>query len=159
MLKLDASNSILVINYCRLTDIIYMGRSSSNGLFLFIYLFLHVFNLHVTLPFDNFTMCVLQTLNIAPSQLHPNTWASLQAFRLMCDMLCLRPTSSTFLHYYTSHSSDQVSWLSLIIRLGNILFSPFTSLYKNFKDKIFKIFIEPEGRALFYELGRSKFSL
>jgi len=47
-------------------------------------------------------MGVLRTLNVAPSQLHPNKWASLQFFHLMFDLLRLRPTPSTDLHYYTS---------------------------------------------------------
>ena len=107
--------------------------------------------LHEGCPFD---------AQRCPSQLPPNTWVSLQAFRLMCDMLRLLPIPSTFLLYYTLHSSDPVSWLSLISRPSNFLSAPFTSSYKNFKGKIFKNFIEPKGRQLFfYELGRSKFPL
>jgi len=88
LLKLDASYSIFAIYYCQSTHTICMGRSSFDGPFFFVYSCLFS-GLHVALPFDDFTMSVLQTLNVAPSQLHPNTWASLQAFRLMCDLLRL----------------------------------------------------------------------
>ena len=53
-------------------------------------------------------------LNPKAPKNHPNTWASLKTFQLICDMFCLCPTPSNFLHYYTSHSIDPVSWLSLI---------------------------------------------
>jgi len=98
LLKSDAFDNIFALDYCRSTDTICMGRSSPDGSFFFIYS-CQFSNLHVVLPFDDFTMGVLRTLNVAPSQLHPNTWASLQAFRLMCDLLCLRPTPCTFMHY------------------------------------------------------------
>jgi len=86
---------------------------------------------HVSLPFDNFTMGVLRTLNVAPTKLHPNTWASMKAFRLLCDVLRLHPSPSYFLSYYTSHPANHVLWHSLISQSGNIIFNSFTTSYKN----------------------------
>jgi len=132
------------------------GSVSLEGTFFFVYSCL-LSNLHVVLPFDDFVMGVIQTLNVSPSQLHPNTWPSL---RLICDMFCLSPTPSTLLSYYTSHPTESVSWLSFISRLGNILFNPYTTSYKNFKGKFFKFFVELEGMGLFFdEAGNSKFLL
>lgn len=125
-------------------------------------LFILVFfsDLHVTLPFDDFTMGVHWTLNVTPSQLHPNTWASLQNFHLICNMFRLSPTPSTFLSNYISHPTNPVSWLLLISQPSNILFSPYTTSYKNFKGKFFKLFVEPKGSRLFFdETGRSNFPL
>ena len=157
ILKSDASNSILAIDYCQPT--ICMDRSPLEGPFFFLYSCLFS-DLHVAFPFDDFTMDVLQTLNVAPFQLHWNTWASLQTFHLICDMFRLSPTPTTFLSYYTSHTTDPVSWLSLISRRGNTLFSPYTTSYKNFKGKFFKLFVEPEGMGLFFDgVDRSKFPL
>jgi len=90
-------------------------------------------------------MGVLRTLNMAPTQLHPNSWASLQAFRLLVEMFFLNPSPHVFLHYYSSHPFDPVKWSSLISKLGVILFSPFASCYKYFKDEFFKVSIEPVG--------------
>jgi len=44
-------------------------------------------------------MGVLQTLNVTPSQLYPNTWASLQTFDLICDMFRLSPKTSKGMDY------------------------------------------------------------
>jgi len=115
ILKSDASDCILVIGYCWSTDTICMGRFPSQGHFFFVYSFL-LPDLHVAIPFDDFTMGVLRTLNVPLSQLHPNNWASLQTFRLICDMFRLSPIPFTFLSYYTSHPTDLVSWLLLINR-------------------------------------------
>jgi len=93
-----------------------------------------------------------------PTQLHPNSWASLQVFRLVCDMFRLRPSTQTFLHCYSSHSTDAISWLSLTSQSDNILLAPYASSYKYFKGKIFKVYIEPEGKEFFFDSeGRSKF--
>ena len=76
---------------------------------LFLLVFLFFSDLHVVLPFDDFSMGgVIQTLNVAPSQLHPNTWISLQTFRLIYDASRLSSIPSTFLSYYTSHPTEPV---------------------------------------------------
>jgi len=141
ILKLDVGLGILTVEPYGPTDIVCMGQfSSSEGPFLFLYSCLFS-DLHVFLPFDDFTMGVLQTLNVAPSQLHPNTWASLQTFRLICDVFNLSPTPSTFLNYYTSHPAEPVIWHSLISRSGNIILNPFTTSYTNFKGRFFKVVV------------------
>jgi len=66
ILKSKANDGILVVDYCRPTDTICMGRSPSKGPFFFIYSCLFS-DLHVALPCDDFMTGVLQTLNVAPS--------------------------------------------------------------------------------------------
>jgi len=116
-------------------------------------------DLHITLPFDDFTMGVLRILNVAPTQLHPNSWAAFQAFRVLCDIFRLIPTPQSFLFYYSARPSTPGSWLSFSSRRrGNIPFAAFTTSYKNFKEKYFKIFVEPDERDYFYDTeGRTKF--
>jgi len=51
-----------------------------------------------------------------------------------------------------------MSWLSFSSRPGNIQFAAFTTSYKNFKEKYFKIFVEPDDQDLLYnENGMTKF--
>jgi len=51
-----------------------------------------------------------------------------------------------------------VGWLSLSSRSGNVRFAAFTTSYKNFKEYYFKVFVEPDGRDLFYNAdGTTKF--
>jgi len=59
-------------------------------------------NSYVHLPFDEFTMGVLRVLNVAPTQLYPNSW----------DYVLLSP--QFFLHYYSSRPVSHIRWLSLV---------------------------------------------
>jgi len=114
----------------------------------------------VSLLFDKFTMGVLRALNVAPTQVHPNTWASLLAFRLLCDAMRFRPTPSSFLCYYGSHPGRLVSWLSLAGRPGHVLFDPFAVSYKRFKERFVKVVIWLEATTFFFDrAGRSRFPL
>jgi len=69
----------IVANICGIIDRVCQGRENASHDFFFVYNTFFV-DLHITLPFDDFTMGVLRTLNVAPTQLHPNSWVALQAF-------------------------------------------------------------------------------
>ncbi|KAL2324948.1 hypothetical protein Fmac_024006 [Flemingia macrophylla] len=58
-------------------------------------------DLHVKLPFDDFIMSVLRMLNMAPTQLHPNSWAAMQAFKVLCLDLGVTPSAPLFLYFYS----------------------------------------------------------
>jgi len=106
-------------------------------------------DIHVQFLLHEFQMGVLHLLNVAPTQLHPNSWTSLQAFRIVCKYLSLTPTLKVSLHFYSFRSDKRSGWLSLISRSKACLISPFTSSYKifkrgfkNYKGEFFKIIIE-----------------
>jgi len=97
---------------------------------------------------------VLRILNVAPTQLHPNLWTSLQAFKIICDIFKIIPTPQLFLFYYNSGPSTPVSWLSLSSRPESVWFVAFTTSYKFFKEK----YLEPNGQDYFYNTkGQTKF--
>jgi len=93
-------------------------------------------------------MVVLCLLNIVPTQLHPNNWASLHAFRIVCKYLSLTLTPEVFLYFYSSRPDKRSGWLSMISRSKTCLLSPFTP-YKNFKGGFFKTLIEEVGKSIF----------
>ena len=76
---------------CGYADRVCHGRENAPQYFFFVY---NTFfsNLHITLPFDDFTMGVLRILNVALTQLHPNSWAALRRFEFFVIFL------SSFLH-------------------------------------------------------------
>ncbi|XP_029126313.1 uncharacterized protein LOC114915601, partial [Cajanus cajan] len=108
-------------------------------------------DLKISLPFDDYFMSILRLLNVAPSQLHPNTWAAMQGFRHLCLALGLQPTPHLFLHFYTSRPTKKAKWLSLI-RHNDCLLQPFTTSYKKFKVGFMKVMIRPEpGKKYFFD--------
>ena len=134
------------------------GREAQDGDFFFVYCCM--FNdSFVPMPFDEFTMGVLRLLNVAPTQLHPNAWASLQAFRALTEVFRLNPSPKVFLSYYTTHPASPCKWVSLVSKPGEVLFTPFNSSYKYFKDAFFKICIEQPGRHFFFDGETPKFPL
>jgi len=101
---------------------------------------------------------LLRLLNVAPTQLHPNSWAYLQAFRLLCMALYLQPSPLAFLYFLVVRPRSPTTWLSLISRLGFNRLDAFTQSFKHFKDGFFKVVIKQVGRSHFYTAdGNTKF--
>ncbi|RDX81519.1 hypothetical protein CR513_37792, partial [Mucuna pruriens] len=96
-------------------------------------------DLGVILPFDFFEADVLRMSGIAPSQLHPNGWAAIQAFRVVCLALGLLPAASVFLSHYTARVGPSVGWVSLTPLPNSGLFTSYTASYKGFKSRFVKI--------------------
>ena len=134
------------------------GRERAAEDFFYMYM-CHFSQLHIRLPFDEFTMGVLQLLNVAPTQLHPNSWAYLQAFRLLCMALYLHPSPRAFLYFFVTRPKSPTTWLSLISRPGFNRLDAFTQSFKHFKDGFFKVVVKQAGRSHFYTADdNTKFS-
>ncbi|RDX92420.1 hypothetical protein CR513_25437, partial [Mucuna pruriens] len=95
--------------------------------------------LGIKFPFSHFERAVLQVLNVAPTQLHPNGWAFVRAFELLCEDLGIAPTLGVFFWFYTVKKADKVEWTSLYSRPKRKLFKPFLASYKKFKSRFFKV--------------------
>lgn len=78
----DVLEGALTVEWCSTVDNVCHRREDHGADFFFMCAYLFT-NSHVRVPFDEFTMGVLQTLNVAPTQLQPNSWASLRAFRVL----------------------------------------------------------------------------
>jgi len=146
------------VERCSAIDNICHGREGYHSDFFFMYVCLFT-DSHVRVPFDEFTVGVLYTLNVAPTQLHPSSWASLRAFRVLAEIFRLRPSPHVFLHFYRARTSRPTKWTSLVSQSGAALFTPFCSSYKYFKNVFFKITILPSGRHYFFNRDVSKFPL
>ena len=126
------SSGAFALCRCREFETVCLGRGEGRKDFFYFYSCLFS-DIHVRFPLDGFIMEVLGILNVAPTQLHPNSWAAIQVFRLLCDVLSLRATARSFLHFFRTRSGDRIGWLSLVGQSKNSLFAPYTTSYKNFK--------------------------
>ena len=133
------------------------GQEGAAKKFFYMYM-CHFLQLHVRLSFDDFTMGVLRALNVAPTQLHPNNWAYLQAFRVLCQSLYLEPSPYAFLYFYDTRPRQPTTWLSLISRPIISRMDAFSESFKHFKDGYFKVVVKEEGKAHFLNAyGSTKF--
>jgi hypothetical protein len=94
-------------------------------------------NMNLWLPFTGFEFAVLKVLNVAPSQLHPNSWAFVKAFELVCLGLGLEPRLGVFIHFYYVKSLSAWKLVSLSCQPNRGLFTLYASNFKNFKDTFF----------------------
>ena len=133
------------------------GQEGSTEEFFYMYM-CHFLQLHIRLPFDEFTMGLLRLLNVAPTHLHPNSWAYLQAFRLLCMALYLEPSPRAFLYFFITRLKSPITWLSLISRPGLNRLDVFAQSFKHLKDGFFKIVVKPASRSHLYTVdGNTKF--
>lgn len=77
--------------------------------------------MHLRLLFSVFQMEVLRILNVAPTELHPNSWGYIQVFVVICQELAIRPTAALFLHFFRTRLMAKRAWLSLSTELGNAI--------------------------------------
>lgn len=94
----------LVVNHvmgkaCRAYEWVYMKPRPDNYDFTYIYEFLFK-EYHMTFPLTDFEAGMLNLINVAPSQLHPNSWAFLRCFELLCHHLNFEPTINIFTYFY-----------------------------------------------------------
>ena len=73
--------------------------SDPEGPFRFFYVIVFK-KIHLRLPLSIFEKYLLTELNIAPAQLHPNSWAFVRAFTILCSHLDLSPTVEIFFYFF-----------------------------------------------------------
>jgi len=151
------SGDIVSLERVSAIDRVCHGQEGATEKFFYMYM-CHFSQLHVRLSLDDFIMGVLRVLNVAPTQLHPNSWAYLQAFRILCQSLYLEPTPYAFLYFYDTRPRRPATWLSLISRPSISRLDAFSQSFKHFKDGYFKVVVKDEGKAHFLNAdGSTKF--
>ncbi|KAI4324025.1 hypothetical protein L6164_023593 [Bauhinia variegata] len=116
----------------------------------------------VSLPFIDFEMEVLDNLQIAPTQLHPNAWATLHAFQGICANLGRPARMDVFFYFYflKNPRKHEVGYLYFSARKGRSLILPAKESVKHFKKWFFRITDLPFGRPFFIdEEGKPRFPL
>ncbi|QCD86856.1 hypothetical protein DEO72_LG3g1384 [Vigna unguiculata] len=153
----DVSGDIVSLERVSAIDRVCHEQERATEKFFYMYM-CHFSQLYVRLPFDDFTMGVLRALNVAPTQLHPNSWAYLQAFRILCKSLYLEPTPYAFLYFYDTRPRRPATWLSLISRPNISRLDAFSQSFKHFKDGYFKVVVKEGGESHFLNAdGSTKF--
>jgi hypothetical protein len=88
-------------------------------------------NLNLSFPFTDFEIEMLNALNVAPTQLHPNGWAFVRAFELVCLGLDLEPRVGVFFHFYHVKSLSTRKAVSITSQPNMGLFTLYASNFKN----------------------------
>ena len=100
------------------------------------------------LPLSIFEKELLTKLNVAPAQLHPNSWAFIWGFIILCSQLSILPTVEVFFYFFELKHSGRQLWASLNGSPGRGLLTLFQSSYKKFKGRSIKVCASAENPSL-----------
>jgi len=90
-------------------------------------------------PFTRFERELLTELDIAPAQLHPNSWAFVRAYQIICAHLELPGSVDVFLYLFEAKNPDDRLWVSLNGIVGRSILSIFQQSYKDWKGKFVRV--------------------
>jgi len=94
----------------------------------------------VRIPFTLFQMDVLRFLNVAPTQIRPNSWVFIRGFEILCEALDMVPSVGAFFHFYGTKGVDKGSWVSISAHAGKSLFPSYASNFKkNWRVSFMKV--------------------
>ena len=91
------------------------------------------------LPFTGFERALLTEINMAPAQLHPNSWAFVRAFSILCNHFGHPPSVDVFIYFFEAKSPGKNLWVSFNGVAGRVLLTLFQKSYKGFKGKFFRV--------------------
>jgi len=91
------------------------------------------------LPLSIYEKELLTELNVASAQLHPNNWAFIRGFIILCSQLGILPTMEVFFYFFEFKQSSWQLWASFNGVSGRGLLTLFQSSYKKFKGQFIKV--------------------
>lgn len=122
-------DNILAYRGCKAVERPWYRRKASDvHNFQFFYVYEYLFtDLGIKLPFCPFVCSVLRDINASPCQLHPNAWAFIRCFEILCDAVHREPSTTRFYYLYDmdAKSLQLRGWVSLKARAGRKCFNPF----------------------------------
>jgi hypothetical protein len=102
-------------------------------------------------PFTQFEVSLLQTLNIAPIQLHPNSWGFAKAYQLVCLALGITPSLGVFFSFYHLKHIIPGRLVSLCALPNRTLFALYASNFKGYLDSFYRIRGGPNRPDVMYD--------
>jgi len=91
------------------------------------------------LPFSGFEREFLTEINVALAQLHPNSWAFVKAFGILCGYFGQPPSVNIFLHFFEVKKQGKSLSVSFSSIVGRVLLTLFQQSYKGWRGKFFRV--------------------
>jgi hypothetical protein len=102
-------------------------------------------------PFTQFEISLLQTLNVAPIQLHPNSWGFAKAYQIVFLALGITPSIGVFFSFYHLKSFIPGRLVSLCALPNRTLFALYANNFKNYQDSFYRIRGGPNCPDVMYD--------
>ncbi|MED6125265.1 hypothetical protein PIB30_067033 [Stylosanthes scabra] len=113
----------------------------------------------IRIPFTDFQQRLLRRACVAPSQLHPNAWASIRCFELVTEWLELPQEPEVFMCLFTFYSANtqgktKKGYMSVRPTKYRKIFGLFEDSFHDLKGRYFKILPVGEHRPFWLSLER-----
>ncbi|MED6198407.1 hypothetical protein PIB30_066044 [Stylosanthes scabra] len=111
----------------------------------------------VRVSFTDFQQRLLNRVSVAPSQLHPNAWASIRCFELVTEFLPLPQDPEVFLCFFKFYSSNtsgrtKKGYMSVRPTKNRKILTLYEDSFHDFKGRYFKIFTVGNHRPFWLSL-------
>ena len=124
---------------CTLGEPVCGDERANNGVPFFYFYQIIFKRIGMRLPFSRFEKELLTEINVAPAQLHPNGWAFVKAFNILCGFFGHAPSVDIFLHFFEVKKQGKSLWVNLSGISGRVLLTLFQQSFKGWKGKFFKV--------------------
>jgi len=124
------------------------NRGSDGEPFCFVYATMFK-KVKLRFPFTRFEREILTELDIAPAQLHPNGWAFVRAYQIICAHLGHPASVDVFLYLFEAKNPRDRVWVSLNGVAGRSILSIFQQSYKDWKGKFVCVCCNDQDPTLF----------
>jgi len=129
----EVEDGLLRVKVCASNERVCHGKGAARLEFFYVYACLFQ-DLGLTVSFAEWQMAVLRQIQCAPTQIHPNAWASMQAF----DVLCGRFDSNyVVVPSLLQDLTDGVERLSFFSWGEQELVHPLPCFVQGFQDRLF----------------------
>jgi len=133
------SDAYVSVRPCAKGEPIYMDDHANEGE-PFFFLYSTVFKwIKLRLSLTGFERALLMEINVSPAQLHPNSWAFMRAFAILCNHFKHPPFSDVFLHFFGAKSPGKNLWVSFNGVARRVLLTLFQQSYNGYKGKFFRV--------------------
>ena len=132
-------NIYISIRPCTLGEPVCVDERSNKGEALFFFYQTVFKRIGLRLPFFGLERELLTEINVTPAQLHPNSWAFVRAFGILCGYFGQPPSVDIFLYFFEVKKQGKSLWVSFSGIAGRILLTLFQQSYKGWKGKFFRV--------------------
>ena len=114
----------------------------------------------IQFPLSDFETDILRTINLAPSQLRPNSWGFIRAFEIICRALSISPTIGLFFSFFEIKSTEPGNWVAISGIPKRSFLQAYTSNFKGYKERFLRVRCGPRCPYVIYGTdGHHKFPL
>ena len=132
-------DAYISVRPCTPSEPVCVDERSNDGVPFFFFYQTVFKRIGMCLPFSGFERELITEINVTPAQLHPNSWAFVKAFGILCGYFGQPFSVDIFLHFFEVKKQGKSLWVSFSGIARRVLLSLFQQSYKGWRGKLFRV--------------------